>query len=163
MLHRDTHVRSPHSNGDRRLSVAMKEDGATLTLFFPLETGWSGESELFEVRLEPDNGTPFEPWRLMPRLPLYVQYARATLADRRDDMAAALRALREAGTTRRGLGDDFYGLVAQSYGALVAEGERHPVKALAEMQPVDISTASRWIKEAKRRGLIEEKEAGDAR
>jgi hypothetical protein len=162
MLHRNTHVRSPHSDSDLRLSVVMKEAGATLTLFFPLDTGWAGESELLELRLEPDNGTPFEPWRLVPRLPLYLQYARATLADRRDDMAAALRALRDAGATRRGLGDDFDSLVAQSYGALVAEGERHPVKALAEMQPVDISTASRWIKEARRRGLIPEKEADDA-
>ncbi len=162
MLDKDTHVRSPHSRSDRRLSVAMKEAGSTLTLFFPLETGWSGEAELLELRLEPDDGTRFEPWRLVPRLPLYLQYARATLAHRHDDVSAALRALRELGATRRGLGDDFYSLVAQSYEALVAEGERHPVKALAEMQPVDISTASRWIKEARGRGLIKE-EVEDAR
>jgi hypothetical protein len=61
------------------------------------------------------------------------------------------------GATRRGLDADFYKLVAESYKALVAEGEEHPVKALAEMQPVDISTASRWIKEARRRGFIREK------
>jgi hypothetical protein len=133
----------------------MVEGGATLTLFFPAETGWSGEAEPLEIRIEPHEGDdPFEPWRLMPRLPLYLQYARASLAHRDDDIRSALKALREVGASRRGLGDEFYRLIAQSYEALVSEGEQDPVKALAEMQPVDISTASRWIKEARRRGYL---------
>jgi transposase len=64
--------------------------------------------------------------------------------------------LREIGTTRRGLGDEFYRLVAQSYRAFAAEAEPYPVKALAEMHHVVISTASRWINEAKRRGYIDD-------
>ena len=156
MLDRDTHVRSPHSDADPRLSVAIQEGGATITLFFPLETGWSGDAELLEVRLEPSNGEGFEPWRLMPRLPLYLQYARATVAHRHDDTAATLRALRALGATRRGLGDDFYALIAESYRSIVAEGEKHPVKALSEMHTADISTASRWISEARRRHFLEE-------
>jgi transposase len=66
-------------------------------------------------------------------------------------------ALREMGATKRGLGDYVYRVVAESYKAIVLEGEQHPVKALAEMHIVDISTASRWISEAKRRGLIDGK------
>ena len=35
------------------------------------------------------------------------------------------------------------------------EGEPHPVKALSEFHHVTISAASRWVKEARRRGYIE--------
>lgn len=168
MLDSETVIRSPHEvkvtrvEGktrreivDPRLSVAMIESGATVTLFFPADTGWSGEANPLEIRIEPHEGKdPFEPWRLMPKLPLYLSYARATLAHRDDDIRSALHALRELGTSRRGLGDEFYRLIAQTYEAIVGEGERYPVKALAESQPVDVSTASRWIKETRRRGFL---------
>jgi hypothetical protein len=167
----ETIIRSPHSATvtrvkgkrhvevhDPRLSVSIVESGAVLTLFFPAETGWTGEAEPLEIKITPHEGAdPFEPWRLMPRLPLYLSYARASLAHRENDIHAAMQALRALGSSRRGLGDEFYRLIAQSYEALVAEGEQHPVKALAKMQPVDISTASRWIKEARRRGYLDEK------
>ena len=55
------------------------------------------------------------------------------------DAQTALEALRQIGRPGRGLSDDFYRLVAQQYKALVAEGEKYPVKALAEAQPVHIS------------------------
>jgi hypothetical protein len=172
MLDRDTVIRSPHASTvtrsggkkhvevhDPRVSVAMQEQGVTLTLFFEAGTAWTGTAPLLEVRLEPPASTgPYEPVRLMPRLPFYLQYARATLAHNHDDVAAALRALRQLSSTRRGLSDDFVRLVAQDYTARVAEGEPHPVKALAEAQGVDKSTASRWITEARRRGFIPEKE-----
>ena len=168
MLDSETVVRDPHhatitrTKGKRkvevhdpRLSVAMVVSGATLTLFFPAETGWAGEADPLEIRIEPhEGGDPFEPWRLMPKLPLYLNYARATLAHRENDIQAALHALRLFGTSRRGLGDEFYRLIAQLYESIRAEGESYPVKALAEMQPVNISTASRWIKEARCRGFL---------
>jgi hypothetical protein len=168
MLDGETVIRHPHSatvtrvkgkkkvvTHDPRISVAIAEGGATLTLFFPPETGWAGDANPLEIRIEPREGAdPFEPWRLMPKLPLYLSYARASLAHRDQDIRSALQALRALGTSRRGLGDEFYRLVAQSYEAIVAEGEPYPVKALAEMQPVDVSTASRWIKEARRRGFL---------
>jgi hypothetical protein len=154
MLDSETVVRSPHSDTDDRLSVSIEEEGGTLVLYFPLDTGWSGESELLEVQLLPRKKEPFEPWKLMPRLPLLLQYARATLAHEGDDVDATLRALRVVGVTRRGLGADFYLLIAKRYEALVAEGEKYPVKQLAKEQYVDISTSSRWIKEARRRGYL---------
>jgi len=36
----------------------------------------------------------------------------------------------------------------------VSEGEAHPVKALGEIHHVTISAASRWVKEARRRGYV---------
>jgi DNA-binding MarR family transcriptional regulator len=75
-----------------------------------------------------------------------------------DAWVGSLLALREIGATRRGLPDEFFKVVGLSYTALLAEDEPHPVKALAEMHHVVISTASRWIKEARRRGYIEDGE-----
>jgi hypothetical protein len=49
---------------------------------------------------------------------------------------------------------DFYWVIAANYRALVAGGEPHPVKALAAQHHVTISAASRWLKEARRRGLV---------
>jgi len=169
MLDRDTVIRSPHAatvtrkDGktsrdieDPRVSVAMQEDGATLTLFFDPERAWTGEAALLEVRLTPTTGGKFEPWRHLPHLLHHRQYALARLARDHGDIAAALRALRQVSSTRRGFSDDFLRLVAQQYETLVAEGEPYPVKALAELQPVDISTASRWITAARARGCLKE-------
>lgn len=164
MLH-TTEVRVPHDAthiweggrvktriDDPRGSVRIEEDSATLLVFFEPEGIWTGKAPLLEVRLLPTAAGTFEPWRLMPRLPQYLQYARATLA--RDDTTAAIRALRETNSTRRGLNDDFLKLVAQDYIALAAEGEPYPVKTIAENQPVDKSTASRWITAARARGFL---------
>jgi hypothetical protein len=88
------------------------------------------------------------------RLPRYLRLAKAEVAGWHGDAAGAIRGLRDAGNTRRGLSDNFYRRIAQEYQELVEAGEKYPVKTLAAMQPVHISTASRWITEAKRRGLI---------
>jgi hypothetical protein len=174
MLDRETVIRSPHEAtlirkegrpehrvDDPRMSVSMQEEGATLTVFFDPETAWSGEAPLLEVRLTPTTGGAFEPWRLLPTLPLHLQYARAAIAHRHDDAAAALRALRKVSSTRRGLSGDFLRLVAQLYESLVNEGETYPVKALAAMQHVDKSTASRWVSAARRHGLLRTEEGGE--
>ena len=164
---RDTVIRRPHDAiatrkagvttravHDPRTSVAMQEEGATVTLFFDPEAALAGDAEVLEIRLTPAQTGDFEPWRLMPRLPLYLQYARASLAWEHDDAAAALRALRKAGSTRRGLSDDFLRIVAQEYSALVEAGERYPIKALAAAQHADKSTASRWVSAARARGFL---------
>jgi hypothetical protein len=169
VLDRDTVIRSPHAAtrtcvdgrtetriDDPRVSVSMQEDGATLTLFFDPDMAWTGEAPLAEIRLSPPATGEFAPWRLMPRLPLNLQYARASLAYDRGDAVAALRALREIGSTRRGLGDEFLRAVADAYRSVIAAGQPHPVKALAMMAPADISTASRWISAARARGLLDD-------
>jgi hypothetical protein len=140
---------------DPRTSVTMPTPGGELTLYFD---GPLAEGPLREVRLIPGA----EPWRLMSRLPLYVQYAKAAAAMRQNDTVAALRALRDAGTGVRGHGDDFYRTVASMYNAFVAAGEPSPIKAIAESQPVTISAASKWVKRARELGLIPEKEVSHA-
>lgn len=168
-LLKETHIRMPHDAAvsrhagkrhvevhDPRTSVTMPTPGGELILFFdpPVADG-----ALREVRLIPSS----QPWRLMPRLPLYLSYARAVAAMRDDDLAAALRALRDAGSGRRGHGDDFYRGVASMYNAFVAGGEPSPIKAIAESQPVSISAASKWVTRARDLGFIEQKEATRAR
>ena len=90
----------------------------------------------------------------MPEIPLHLQYARAALAGNQGNAQAALRAMQKVNAPRRGLTDDFLRAVADSYRALVAEGEQYPIKALARLQYKDISTASRWVTEARRRGFL---------
>lgn len=163
MLDSETVIRFPHSgtvtrkNGktirktiDPRTSVTIKDHGCELVLFFEGDD-LSGKAPLLEVSVRPDHGTLLKAHALMPRLPLYLTYARAAMAGRQEDAGKSLKALREAGKGRRGLSDDFYKLVIQSYTSIVAEGELFPVKALADLHGVKISTASRWITEARRR------------
>jgi hypothetical protein len=66
--------------------------------------------------------------------------------------------MRQAGRTTRGLDNEHYRLVAEQYRALVANGERSPVKAIAEMNHVTISAASGWIAGARGRKHLEPKE-----
>jgi hypothetical protein len=159
MLDRDTVIRAPHSKNDERVSIKILDEGVALTLFFaPAATpALAAEGPVVEARIESGNAEPLQAWRLLPRFPLYQQYARAAVAWRDDDVRAALLALRQAGPTRRGLPDDLYRKVATIYGGLVDEGERYPIKRLAQGQNVDISTASRWVKGARDRGYLPEK------
>jgi hypothetical protein len=159
VLDSETVIRVPHSDDDPRISVSMKTHGCELVLFFD-DLGRQGP--LREFRLLPDS-EELEPRvirQLAPQSPLFLKYARAAMSANEDDWVGTLWALREVGATSRGLGDEFYRLVGHNYTALVDEGEQHPVKALAEMHHVVISTASRWIKEARRRGYIEEVDNG---
>jgi hypothetical protein len=155
MLDRDTVIQHPHSPDDPRISVTMEEDGARLILFFPPENGFTGLVDPTEVRLLPQEGKPFLPDRLLPRLPLHRRYAKASLAWRHDDIVGVLRQLH---MPRRGRGakltDDFLQLVAIAYEEIVGMGEPHPVKAIANMEGVDISTASRWVSAARLRGYL---------
>lgn len=50
----------------------------------------------------------------------------------------------------RGYGDTFYKAIAAEYRAT----ERRPGRHIAEMNDVPLSTAYRWIKEARQRGFL---------
>jgi hypothetical protein len=166
MRDRDTVIRVPHEMEvtrekgqtkrreiDPRVSVSMQEKGATLILFFDPERALAGDA-LLEVRISPTEAGVFEPWRLLPALPHYVQYARAAMAHKRGDAAAALDALQRRNSPGRGLDERFLRDVADYYMTLVEGGERYPIKALASLRDVDKSTASRWITAARQRGLL---------
>jgi hypothetical protein len=156
VLDSETVIRVPHSDDDPRVSVAMKTQGCELVLFFD-DLGRQGP--LRELRLLPDTAELEPPVlrRFAPQSPLFLQYARAAMSDDEAGWVGSLWALREIGATRRGLGDEFYRLIGRNYAALIEQGEQYPVKALGEMHHAAISTASRWIKEARRRGYIEER------
>jgi hypothetical protein len=170
MRDRDTVIRHPHEANvtrkagrkhvdviDPRVSVSMQEEGATVTLFFDPEKAHAGDAPLLEVRLTPLASGEFAPWRLLPKLPLHTRYARASLTWEHEGAAAALRALQAVDERRRGLSDDRLRYVAEVYEGLVAEGEKYPIKALAAMQHVDKSTASRWVAKARERGLLKDR------
>ena len=96
---------------------------------------------------------------------LYFAYARkamrsmsskhGTFEERQKAFEGAARALRQAGGPGRGYVDEFYETIGDQYRALVEEGHPHPVKAIGERNHVTISGASRWIKEARRRGFLD--------
>jgi hypothetical protein len=90
----------------------------------------------------------------------YLELARRALVLDQDGMAGAVELLRGPGKKPARLTDDFYRLIATDYKARRDSGEAHLVKALAEAHHVTVSAASRWIKEARRRGYIEEESNG---
>lgn len=163
MLHDETVWRTPHSLDDpNRDSLSMKDRGIELLLFFYRDFGVPrDERPLVEVRLLPDADqlTPVKMREFLRRSSHYERYARSFMADFLGDPARVLaqaKRLRDFGSTRRGLSDEFYRVIALDHAALLAEGEPHIVKAMAAMHEVTPGAASRWIKEAKRRGYIEE-------
>jgi len=128
----------------------------------------AGEGSLRQLIVLPDT-QELEPRALRqfaPQAELYIAYARSALRilgtddgtpeERWKSYVAASEALREIAGPGRGHSDSFYRQVAASYKALVAEGEPHPIKALGEKHHITISGSSRWVKEARRRGYIEE-------
>jgi len=133
--------------------------GLELQLFF---ANYAGDAELVEVRVLPADDKAVElPLlrRVMSQADLYLALARSAIGWRREDMYGAVKALREVGRPGRGLPDEFFRAIGESYRALVAEGEPHPVKALGEKHHGSISAASRWLKEARRRGYVRDDEA----
>ena len=158
----ETMIRTPHSREDpSRDSVSIKDRGLELLLFFDsAEDMAPGGAQLVEVRLLPDveQLTPIKLREFLARSTYYERYARTVMADFWGDPArvrALVKRLRDFGSTRRGLSDEFYRVIARDHAALVEEREPHIVKAMAKMHAVTPGAASRWVKEAKRRGYIE--------
>lgn len=92
-------------------------------------------------------------------LPRCVEFVHAQLSENWRDMSAAVSALQELREHNpndpRGLPDYFYEGIARQYRELVAAGTRAPQKVIAETYFVDRSRVSRWLKTARRRGLLE--------
>ena len=147
-------ARSHPTLKDDRVIVSLKDEGSEILLFFD---DLSGEGPIREVRLLPALKTkPFEPWRLVQKMPHYLSYSRATITARREDAGAWLRTIRKANASRRGVDEQFLREFAAVYNALVAEGERYPSTVLAQMHGFDKAQVSRWRKAARELGLIKE-------
>lgn len=148
-----------------RVTVRDSRNPWPLTLFFA-HAGDAPAFLGFEILAEQEEGReigaegaldPRSFARLARTLPMYVDYARAEIEWKHGDRGRALEALRtEAGKSRRGLPDKFYREIAGRYEKLVADGNPHPIKTIADDTPVHKSAASRWVKEARRRGYISE-------
>ena len=149
-------------------SVVVDHRGCRLILRFA-DGDLLGEGDVQELRLLPGK-TKLRPKALRqfaPDAELYLAYARHAMrilepkktAEERQEkwerFRDAAEALRQIAGPGRGLPPEFYRTIATQYQALVDEGEPHPIKALGEKNHVTISAASRWVKEARRRDLIE--------
>jgi len=148
-------------------AVVITHHGCKLVIRFAGKDDVSGEGPLSRVELLPD-GKTLELSALrqfIPRAAEYLNYARAamqtlgppeagTIEERWARFNRAAEPLRKASGQRRGLSDGFYRGIAEEYRKLVAEGERHPVKALSQIHNVTLSAASRWVSGARDRGFL---------
>ena len=168
-------LRFPGKAGsDPRFTVTITEPGTPWPLaihFVLIEDDEDGTREWINVGFE--IGERFEAVRGESRTPIdespvaidartlqriaedystYVELARNALVLNQEGVTGALKRLRPGPKPAR-LTDDFYRLIAADYEARRRAGE-HAVKELAMAQHVDISTASKWIRTARDRGLI---------
>jgi hypothetical protein len=102
---------------------------------------------------EPEPLDPIAVQRVASKYVTYLEFARHAIVLDQEGMTGAIRRLRPGRKPAR-LTDDFYRLVADDFRAR-RESTSAPLKELAAAQHVDISTASRWVKEARRRGYLE--------
>ena len=156
MLDSNTAMRIRHSRTDQRTSVTMQTQGVELVVFFQDPIDAQDGGPVREIRVLPGERelTPRSLRRLIPSIALYEDYARDALMFRDSALNRAQAIRNTLGVTRRGLGPDFYPLVAENYRALEKKGEPHLVSALADMHGVTISTASRWIQGARDAGEL---------
>lgn len=161
--------------GDPRVTVTLQELGTPWPIrlhFLHAEDEETGEREYLHVgfelgeRFDVEPGTPTvrleeEPEPLDPvavqriasNYASYLELARHAIVLEREGIDGAIRRLRPGRKPAR-LTDDFYRLVAADFRAR-RESTTAPLKELAAAHHVDVSTASRWVKEARRRGHLE--------
>jgi hypothetical protein len=152
---------------NRRPYVEIRHRGCLLRIRFAEEDDTGGEGPLASVELLPDreqlDTTALQ--KFIPMAGLYLSHARAALrllggedfgtaAERLDTYKRSMVPLRQLGGPGRPLPDDFFRRIADSYRELVADGEKHPVKAIAKLNSVTIGAASRWVKGARDRGFL---------
>jgi hypothetical protein len=153
-------------------TVVVTHRGCRLELRFA-PGDFMGEGLVEEIRLLPDV-KQLEPRVLRqfaPQAELYLAFARSAMRllgpvgtpeSRYDTWRSTAEALREISGPGRGLTDEFYVRIAENYRALIDGGEPYPIKALSEIHHVTISAASRWVKEARRRGLLPQQDKARA-
>jgi hypothetical protein len=91
--------------------------------------------------------------RVIERFPHWVELARHQLVleqARAGDLAAGVKRVKPAR-----LDADWYRMIAAEYRRHVDEGDPAPVSAIAGSHQVTVSAASRWVKGARERGLLD--------
>jgi hypothetical protein len=159
-----TLVRVPHRRDDPRISVEVWDDAYDLPVrVFFRDMGADAPVVGVEIGGAQHPDTPLtltQIGHVFRQLPLYQEYAKAemrvwdmeTLAP--SERARLLDVLNQIGSTRRGKPGSFYRIVGDEYAALVRAGDPAPINSIAANHGVNKSTASRWVKEAKRQGHI---------
>jgi hypothetical protein len=160
---------------DPRITVTLEESGTPWPIrlhFLDVADEKTGEREYVHVGFELGERFDFEPGtpsiqlaeepepldpvalkRIANNYVSYLEFARHAIVLEQEGMTGALRRLRPGRKPAR-LTDDFYRLIADDFRAR-REGTSAPLKELAGAHHVDVSTASRWVKEARRRGYLE--------
>jgi hypothetical protein len=92
--------------------------------------------------------------RVLERYPHWVELARHQLIledARAGDLAAGVKRTKPAR-----LDADWYRMIAAEYRRHVQEGDPAPVSAIARSHQVTVSAASRWVKGARERKLVDD-------
>lgn len=144
------------------LNTADTDTGVREFVHVGFEVGERFEKEL-ATGLEPSGSVtlatdpePLDPvavQRIASNYASYLELARHAIVLEEEGIDGAIRRLRPGRKPAR-LTDDFYRLIAEDFRARRDVGGA-PVKELAAAHHVDISTASRWVKEARKRGFLE--------
>lgn len=168
-----------HMADDGRTTVTLYEDGTPWPLkfhFARLRTIETNAIEVINVGFEIGDAIPMEPGtggikyqdgeepkpidpvtleRIVAKYADWVEYARLCLVIDHEGKANAIRRLRGPGRKPARLTEDFYRLIASEFTAYAKAGG-HPGREIAAKYHVDPGTVSRWRKECRRLGLIEE-------
>jgi hypothetical protein len=88
----------------------------------------------------------------LPNLPSLLELAPPVMGERLGRQRGGLR-VRGAGTQEGKRPDDFYRRVAEIFSTQSTQS-RHPAVDIANANDVEVSTVHRWLKEARRRGLL---------
>jgi hypothetical protein len=143
-------------------TTVVEHRGFKLVLRFG-EGDLAGEGPVQEIWIRPDT-LPVEAGalQLMPSAPHYFELARRHMAifgsdermpeERWARFYEAAKPFQKVGGPGRALPDQHYQLLGVEYKVRVEAGDPHPVKTIAARHGVKISTASKWLKEARRRG-----------
>ncbi len=148
--------------GDPRVCVEIIDDAFALPIrLYFADLGKDPELVGVEIGSEHQPQTPLKRAQIAHlgrQLPILTAFARAEINYFNDPAAVAplLEVLNEVGTTRRGKPGRFYKVIGAEYSTRVREGDPAPITSLAEAHGVNKSSASRWVKQAKIRGYVDE-------
>lgn len=168
----DIQVRSPGANAlpdaDARYRVTLKDDNIPeLHFYFMWARHEDGRDEILNVafeiglrvtRTEAEEGRDAETLdaamveRIGAQYRSYLRLAEQAFLLRVEGLPRAMRELRRRRVAGR-LSDEFYRLVAAEYASRHEAGEP-ATSNIARAFNVDVSTASRWIKTARQKGMI---------
>jgi hypothetical protein len=166
----------PGANTDLRTTITFQDESLPLPLrvhFVIVGDDETGEREYrnvgFELGETPKDEetalalpelTAVTLRRVVERYPHWVELARAYAAVDCEQAGGLTSAAKRAKPAR--LDRDWYRMIAAEYRRHVAEDEPAPITVIAKSHGVTPSAASRWVKAARDKGLLQEEGITDA-